>query len=227
MPAQDGAPAIDVNMMAAPTMGGAPSDGVTAHVDAASGERGPISKGDVVELKSLAKPPGAVKLTMEAVCILFGLEPNWPTAKALLLDVTFLKKLLEFDKDNIPSEVIAKIAPYIANEGFTPQQVKKSSSASAGLCMWVHRMYDYHMVRTFGASEKKAPGSPCASTAPPSPAASPPCLSPSSALPSPMPSVPATPQRPVSAPTARFRGIDKKDLVEVKSMSSPPIGVML
>merc|ERR1740116_268831 len=158
-------------------------DGVAAHVDAASGERGPISKGDVVELKSLAKPPDPVKFTMEAVCIMFGLEPDWPTAKALLLDPSFLKKLLEFDKDNIPSEVITKIAPYIVHERFTPEVVKRSSFASMGLCKWVRDMYDYHMARNFGASEKQAPGSPCASTAPPSPMASAPCLSPSSACP--------------------------------------------
>jgi dynein heavy chain len=35
----------------------------------------------------------------------------------------FLESLLQFDKDNIPDAVIAKIEPFLANEAFTPEQV--------------------------------------------------------------------------------------------------------
>lgn len=36
----------------------------------------------------------------------------------------FLESLLNFDKENIPPTVIAKIEPYIHMESFTPEQVK-------------------------------------------------------------------------------------------------------
>ena len=40
-----------------------------------------ISKSDIAELKSLQKPPKTVKLIMEAVCILLGIEPVLKVSK--------------------------------------------------------------------------------------------------------------------------------------------------
>lgn len=57
-----------------------------------------LNKNDIVEIKSFAKPPSLVQLTMEAVCVLKGEKPDWDTAKRLLGDGGFLKSLEEFDK---------------------------------------------------------------------------------------------------------------------------------
>ena len=43
-----------------------------------------VAKADLVELKSFAKPPQAVTLVMESVCILMGRAPTWGDAKKLI-----------------------------------------------------------------------------------------------------------------------------------------------
>ena len=67
-----------------------------------------LSKGDIVEVKSMKKPPGGVKLTMEAVCILLGVKPGWDESKKLLGDMKFLERLKNYDKDNIKKKIIKK-----------------------------------------------------------------------------------------------------------------------
>ncbi|CAN0589569.1 unnamed protein product, partial [Ectocarpus sp. 12 AP-2014] len=71
-----------------------------------------LSKGDIVEVKAMKKPPAAVKLVMEAVCIMMGVKPDkikdpnggtkkvddyWgPAQKNLLGDSRFLQNLMDY-----------------------------------------------------------------------------------------------------------------------------------
>merc|ERR1719335_952959 len=101
-----------------------------------------------------------VCVTLEAVCILLDLRPqrrrgpdggfvyeSWETAKRELLgDCQFLRRLMEFDKDNIPERVIRRLQPYIDNEEFVPETIQKYSRACQALCMWVRSMHTYHHV---------------------------------------------------------------------------------
>merc|ERR1712070_1230222 len=56
-----------------------------------------LSKGDIVEIKSLSKPPQPVMMVCVCICILLGKDDNagWAGAKAMLSDACFLKTLLE------------------------------------------------------------------------------------------------------------------------------------
>jgi dynein heavy chain len=132
-----------------------------------------LSKSDIVEVKAMKKPPGGVKLTMEAVCIMMGVKPQmikdpeggthkikdfWgPACKELLGDSKFLNNLMDYDKDNIPVETMAVInAKYTVDPMFTPPMVMKSSVAAAGLCKWVHAMSTYDRVAKVVAPKKAA-----------------------------------------------------------------------
>lgn len=98
-----------------------------------------ISKGDIVELKSLSKPPVMVKRTLSAVSILLmGEESKW---LQMVSDVGFLKKLMNFDIDRIPEPAWSKLQCFIDDEDFTPCRVKRTSKAAASLCEWVHAVY--------------------------------------------------------------------------------------
>ena len=70
-----------------------------------------------------------------------------PAKQTLFKDAkAFLQRLITFDKDNIPEEIIVKIDPYIVNPAFTPAEVKKASKACTAICMWCRAMHKYHHV---------------------------------------------------------------------------------
>ncbi|KAF4751899.1 Dynein heavy chain 1, axonemal, partial [Perkinsus olseni] len=117
----------------------------------------------VREVKAMTNPPSGVKLTMEAVCIMFSIKPvrkndpnklgakiddYWESAqKELLQDPKkLLDSLMHYDKENIADSVIEKITPYIEREDFDPQAIKKASVACEAICMWARAMFKYNTV---------------------------------------------------------------------------------
>lgn len=77
-------------------------------------------------------------------CLSF--RPDWPTAKQLLGDSNFLRRLLEYDKENIKPQILAKLQKYINNPDFVPEKVEKVSRACKSMCMWVRAMDLYSRV---------------------------------------------------------------------------------
>ena len=99
-------------------------DGGWAAVIASTGDLDSLSKADIVELKSLKNMPWQAKMLMEAVCILFEVEPVehspgvldfWRPSLSLLSDSGFLQRLIDFDKDGVSAGTIAQIERYIQN----------------------------------------------------------------------------------------------------------------
>ncbi|XP_053711973.1 dynein axonemal heavy chain 6-like isoform X3 [Synchiropus splendidus] len=122
-----------------------------------------LDKADISEIKVFTKPPDLVMTVMEAVCILLSCKlvppfsviflsetssipcvcldrPDWPSAKQLLADANFVKRLMEYDKDNIKPQILAKLKKYINNPDFVPEKVEKVSKACKSMCMWVRAM---------------------------------------------------------------------------------------
>jgi len=102
-----------------------------------------LSKGDIGEVKAMKTPPPGVVLTMEATCMMFGVKPDkikdpaggnkkvddyWGTAKAKLLgDPKFLDNLMNYDKDNMDPDMVAKVGKFCERDDFTPEAIKKAS----------------------------------------------------------------------------------------------------
>ena len=89
------------------------------------------------DLRGMKNPSELVQQVLEAVCILLGLKGDWNAAKMAMGDAQFIQKLIDFDKDNIPEQVMKRVRRYIDNPKFIPDEVAKVSRLSSSLCMWV------------------------------------------------------------------------------------------
>ena len=105
-----------------------------------------LDKNAITEVKNYKTPPALVVMTLEAVCIMFDKKPTWADGKKFLLESTFLKQLLTYDKDNISTKKIKKLSKYIANPKFQPEVIRNVSTAATCLCMWCHAMHVYDRV---------------------------------------------------------------------------------
>ncbi|KAJ3023365.1 Dynein heavy chain 6, axonemal [Thoreauomyces humboldtii] len=114
-----------------------------------------LDKKDIAELKVFSKPPEAVLMVLEAICTLFKSKPDWDSSKKLLSDPQFMKKMAEFDKDNIPESVTKKLKKYIENPNFNPDAVEKVSKACKSMCMWVIAMDMYSRVNKEVAPKRR------------------------------------------------------------------------
>lgn len=54
--------------------------------------------------------------------------------------------MYEYDKDNIPENILKKLKKYMDNPKFTPDAVEKVSRACKSMCMWVRAMDLYAKV---------------------------------------------------------------------------------
>ncbi|XP_072257291.1 dynein axonemal heavy chain 3-like [Pyxicephalus adspersus] len=128
-----------------------------------------LKASDITLLKTMQNPPSGVRLTLSAICILKGIKPEkkgdpsgkstddyWPASKKMMGDMKFLDSLKEFDKDNIPTKVIAQIRrDFISNPEFQPAVIKNVSSACEGLCSWVRAIEVYDKVAKIVAPKRQ------------------------------------------------------------------------
>ncbi|CAH0547855.1 unnamed protein product [Brassicogethes aeneus] len=105
-----------------------------------------LNKNDINEVKAFNNPPKLVQYVMESVCILLNSKITWDSAKKVLGDTNFLKKLQEYDKNNISDVVLKKLHSYIVNPDFVPEKIANVSKACKSLCMWVRAMDMYAKV---------------------------------------------------------------------------------
>lgn len=103
-----------------------------------------ITKQGFAELRSFTNPSHVVLMTMEAVCVLLGVTPDWSMAKWLLTNNRLLLAIKNFDKDNIPKSRMNKVVrKYFNDPRFHPDYVGQHSVAAKAVCKWVRALVMY------------------------------------------------------------------------------------
>jgi dynein heavy chain len=107
-----------------------------------------LNKSDISEIKMYAKPPDLVMLTLSAVLVLRRASSlEWSEAQKHLGDPSFLKQLVDYEKDTLLNDaMLKKLEKYIENPQFDPEKVGKVSKAAMSLCLWSRAMYSYGLV---------------------------------------------------------------------------------
>lgn len=82
-----------------------------------------VMPNSISQVKGMKSPPAAVKLVMEAVCIIKNIKATrrkdaqsgkmvddfWESSIKMMSDSNFLDSLRTFDKDNIPPAIITRL----------------------------------------------------------------------------------------------------------------------
>lgn len=90
------------------------------------------------------------------MAIVYIHRTDWATAKTLLGDSNFLRKLVEYPKDTISDSLLKKLQKYVENPDFVPAVIEKVSKACKSLCMWVRALELYARVyRTVEPKRKR------------------------------------------------------------------------
>jgi dynein heavy chain len=110
-------------------------------LDAANDAVNCLDKNSLTELKGFAKPPAGVDKVTTALLIMIKGEKkdfSWENAKKMMAKVdAFKEKLESYRGEDIPEDVIAKVAPMLEDPEFTYEKMKTKSSAAANLANWV------------------------------------------------------------------------------------------
>ena len=87
-----------------------------------------LNKGDIIEMKSYAKPPEDLVLVISAVCLLMDVKENWDEGKKLMNNPeNFINMLKGFNKDNIKESKLKKLKKYTTDPKFVPALIEKKS----------------------------------------------------------------------------------------------------
>ncbi|GJN87844.1 hypothetical protein Rhopal_000799-T1 [Rhodotorula paludigena] len=107
-----------------------------------------IKKQQLTEVRSMANPPEAVKLSMEAVCILLGHRiDSWKAVQAILRSDSFISNIVNFDTASMSRALRDKMRnEYLSRPSFNFETVNRASKACGPLVKWVMAQVNYSSI---------------------------------------------------------------------------------
>jgi dynein heavy chain len=86
---------------------------------------------DIVEIKTMPRPPKVVEMTMEAVLIYLKYQKtDWAAARSCMGDSKFKEKLTTYEVDSIPESLLRKVRKIINKKEFDPVEIGKKAKAA-------------------------------------------------------------------------------------------------
>ena len=101
----------------------------------------------IAEMKAIKSPPETLVTVVGAVACLLQ-EPNksW-TDMTKMMEKNFQKMLMDFDKDNVPPEVLAELQTYLKNPSFSRDKIRLVSLGGEYMQRWVSAINGYAMLK--------------------------------------------------------------------------------
>ena len=62
---------------------------------------------------------------MEAVAVLLGQNTDWASVKTMMVDMNFIDKLKNYDKNNVQDQVLRKLRAIVNKPEFDPYHIGK------------------------------------------------------------------------------------------------------
>jgi dynein heavy chain len=85
-------------------------------------------------------------MVMEAVCVLLNEKTDWAAIKVVMMEMNFLDRLKNYDKNNISDNILKKLRTYTKKPEFDPVIVGGKNAASKSLCIWCRAIDNYAKV---------------------------------------------------------------------------------
>jgi len=123
------------------------------------------NKKDLDTVKKLGSPPNPIKYTMQALCYLLYPNPAekkknpetlkievdwWAASQKLMSDIYFIKKLIDFNSEEIEEKNILALGKFLKDPQFSetlkPESVEKASQSCKCLIQWINGVYSYYFV---------------------------------------------------------------------------------
>ncbi|KRX03420.1 Insulin-like growth factor binding protein, N-terminal [Pseudocohnilembus persalinus] len=110
-----------------------------------------ISQSDVVFMQNLKQPPERIVMTLEACMMAIKRQAKkytWDELKREMMDVTFRKKLLQYNPESLPDKVARKITKdYIESSIWNLQRIKKASAVSGAFALWLNAIIKFKKIK--------------------------------------------------------------------------------
>ncbi|KAK9469716.1 dynein heavy chain, N-terminal region 1-domain-containing protein [Lipomyces arxii] len=108
-----------------------------------------IKKQHLSEVRSMANPPEAVKMAMEAVCTLLGHKvDNWRAVQSVIRRDDFISSIVNFNTETqMPRSLRNKVqAEYLSRPNFNFETVNRASKACGPLTLWIEAQVNYSLM---------------------------------------------------------------------------------
>ncbi|EUB63753.1 Cytoplasmic dynein 1 heavy chain [Echinococcus granulosus] len=104
-----------------------------------------IRKKDIQEIKAMRNPPPAVKMALEAICLLLGEKSTeWRQILTVIVKDSFVPSILNFDTEEITDSIRETMKKkYIENPEFNYEKVNRASTACGPMVKWAIAQIGY------------------------------------------------------------------------------------